>query len=343
MNEESDLVEDLDRLRIKEERVRRNNIKKTEKKLERKRQQEQKDLQLKMQPIGGNVSLITQDFVDKITKKHSVLNSNDILNDERNFPTLGKLNRTPKRDLAIGNSVLSVNSSNNKQVLSLGDFINAKTNESVVCKKLRIAVDTKYSGNPLDSDVPIRKRGKFREVPKPKRFSALKREINRDMEEYTEGVELQKLSLTDIIPNIITNEEIDNVVSIFITRIVELQEKLFKRDSIKGKYKRRYVVGFHETKKYLNLNKVKVIVIATDVKLIKKDDAMSCLINEIIELCKKNEVLYLFALKRKKLGIATLKYIPVSCMTILNYEGAEEQLTNIKLAISSYSTYGSNS
>lgn len=48
--------------------------------------------------------------------------------------------------------------------------------------------------------------------------------------------------------------------------VVKLQDKLYKRDPIKGFARRRYVLGFHETKKHLSLHRVKIVIIAPDLK-----------------------------------------------------------------------------
>ncbi|KAF5301004.1 hypothetical protein FQR65_LT08987 [Abscondita terminalis] len=388
MNPDSSIVESLDTLKIEEEKAIRNKAKKTIKKLERQKKRER----LKIQKVGGNINIITQDFVDKFIGKPSVSNPTEISDNEINFPALGNNNRITKRAVENVSSVNNIASSSDKQVLSLGDFIVAKSEGISTLKKENAVIDTRYAGNSLDSDAPVRKRGKHREKSKQKRDSFLKREIKLDIAELIENKEeIGNLSLKDIrnvckptvirkkevavepvknatisvfptvkefvdfgdqdevepeidkeeegivpqfpqyyrFPEIIISDDVDQKATIFITRMVELQEKLYKRDSLKGKYKRRYVVGFHQTKKYLNINKAKFIIIATDLKLVKENDALTCAVREIIELCKKNEVLYLFALKRRKIGNLTLKHIPVSCVAILNYEGAEEQLNNM--------------
>lgn len=43
----------------------------------------------------------------------------------------------------------------------------------------------------------------------------------------------------------------------------------------------------------------------------------------MVAIAKKENVHYYFALTRRKLGNITLKYIPISCVGILNYDGAE--------------------
>ncbi|KAF5295324.1 hypothetical protein FQA39_LY13189 [Lamprigera yunnana] len=296
MESGDNIVVDMDRLKLREERALRRKEKKVVQMLVKRKEKEEKELQFKIQPVGGNINLITQDFANKFSEQN--LNTLSVRY-ETNVPLLSKLCRTPK-----------------KEVLSLGDFLN---DSSVTHKPVKTQPYIKYSGNPLDSDLPVRKRGKQRETPKIKRPSALKRDILKDKPTYN-----TKYTLKDMFPNVTVIEDVNNSVSIFISRVVELQEKLFKRDHIKGTHKRRYVVGLHEAQKYLKLKKAKIIIIAYDIEFIKEDDAMSTVIKEIMETSKKNNAELMFALKRRTIGTLTMKHIPVSCIVILNYEGAEK-------------------
>lgn len=65
--------------------------------------------------------------------------------------------------------------------------------------------------------------------------------------------------------------ELENATKLLLTKIVSFQERLYKKNPLKGQIKRRYVVGFHEVKKYLKLGKVKMLVIATDIKVLKEN------------------------------------------------------------------------
>lgn len=40
--------------------------------------------------------------------------------------------------------------------------------------------------------------------------------------------------------------------------------------------------------------------------------------------CQETNVPYVFSLKRRQLGYALLKKVPVSCVGVLNYQGSEE-------------------
>lgn len=66
-------------------------------------------------------------------------------------------------------------------------------------------------------------------------------------------------------------EDLENATKTFMTRLVNIQEKLYQKNPLKGKIKRRYVVGFHEVKKYLKLGKIKILIIATDIKVFKEN------------------------------------------------------------------------
>lgn len=57
----------------------------------------------------------------------------------------------------------------------------------------------------------------------------------------------------------------------FLSKIVGFQEKLYKRNPLKGQIKKRCIVGFHEVKKYLKLGKIKVLLIATNIKVMKEN------------------------------------------------------------------------
>lgn len=62
-------------------------------------------------------------------------------------------------------------------------------------------------------------------------------------------------------------DDLNNATTAFLKRIVTFQEQAFKRDENKARIKKRYVLGIHETKKYILTNKVKLLVIAADMKI----------------------------------------------------------------------------
>lgn len=67
--------------------------------------------------------------------------------------------------------------------------------------------------------------------------------------------------------NILT-DELNNLTKTLLAAVVQLQQKLYKRDPIKGASKKRYVVGFHEVRKHLMLNKVKLVIIPPNLRIL---------------------------------------------------------------------------
>lgn len=169
---------DIDRIKLKEERRQRNKEKKAAKKLEKQRDREQKELLLKLQLRNNNVTLITQDFADKVVGGSSTtvaFHRQESFNNI-DFPELTSTGGKAKRH-SLPISYMEINNDKKKlSSLELADFI--YTPSTSTTKPVKIAsIPENYNGNPLDSDMPIRKRGKHKEVPKPKNHSKLKRDI----------------------------------------------------------------------------------------------------------------------------------------------------------------------
>ncbi|XP_031347206.1 uncharacterized protein LOC116173695 [Photinus pyralis] len=304
--------------------ISRNNRKKLQK------ENKQQKSNFKIHPIGGNLNLISEDFAKALSFNSTSSNSNENIEiDDANFPSLGQQMKHVKKPVRVHDSLFHCNLSN-ENLFSLQDFIQNKSPISSQVRKQKCGVNKKYSGNPLDAALPVRKSGKFRDIPKSKKHSKLKRDILMEKLETEPNctIYLKDLCNADVVTD-------DESVCSFIARVVELQEKLYKRDPIKGKSKRRFVVGLHEAKKYLTLNRVKVVIIAADIRVTKENGAVQEAVEEIINLCKQNYLSCFFALKKRKLGTLTLKSIPISCITVMNYEGAEEHFRKVKTYLNS--------
>lgn len=71
--------------------------------------------------------------------------------------------------------------------------------------------------------------------------------------------------------NIITTT-LNELLETFIKEIVTFQEKLYNKDPLKGNIKKRYIVGFHETKKFLKAHRVKFLIIASNIKVMENGE-----------------------------------------------------------------------
>ncbi|KAH6930417.1 hypothetical protein HPB50_013457 [Hyalomma asiaticum] len=67
----------------------------------------------------------------------------------------------------------------------------------------------------------------------------------------------------------VPSAEINNITRTLLTDLVFFQERLYQKDPIKARYKRRLVYGLKEVRKYLLLNKLKCIIFAPDIEEVK--------------------------------------------------------------------------
>lgn len=80
----------------------------------------------------------------------------------------------------------------------------------------------------------------------------------------------------------------------------------------------------NEIKKYLELKKIKLLIIAPDLEPNPGVGGLDETVTQMKIVCETNHVPYLFSLKRRKIGYILFKKVPVSCVGILSYDGCEE-------------------
>jgi ribosomal protein L7Ae-like RNA K-turn-binding protein len=139
--------------------------------------------------------------------------------------------------------------------------------------------------------------------------------------------------------NQIINKEIDQVCYMLLHEIVRFQDRMYHKNPIKAKSKRRYVMGIREVTKHLKLNKLKCVILAPNCEKIQSKGGLDDAINFIIETAMQKNVPFLFALGRKSLGKAVNKLVPISVVGIFDYAGAEEyfkQLVNLAKLVSQF-------
>nr|CAD7458673.1 unnamed protein product [Timema tahoe] len=119
--------------------------------------------------------------------------------------------------------------------------------------------------------------------------------------------------------------EINEAAEALIRELVRLQNRLYQRDPIKAQMKRRYVAGLRELKKYVSLKKLKLLIIAPDIDRIECKGGLDDTVNQLKESASIQNIPYVFALNRNKLGHLLLKKTPVSCLGVLRYEACEKK------------------
>ncbi len=124
--------------------------------------------------------------------------------------------------------------------------------------------------------------------------------------------------------NQIVNKEVDEVCSLLLHEIVRFQDRMYHKNPIKAKARRRYVMGIREVTKHLKLKKLKCVILAPNCEKIQSKGGLDEAINTIIEGAMEQNVPFLFALGRKALGKAVNKLVPISVVGIFDYAGADD-------------------
>ncbi len=216
--------------------------------------------------------------------------------------------------------------------------------------------------NLLDSSAPTRKRGKERESPKVKKPTTLKKiiiqeksssleksnnesiDIKTENDSQTENSDINDSKvvvnndLDEINKKILHNktyreycnqklsQEIDNIVVNLLSDLVVFQDRLYIRDPLKAKIRKRLSFGFREVTKYAIVNKVKMLIIAPDIEKIETKGGLDDTLTQLFKIINNNETPVVFALTRRNLGITCKKRGFISCVGVLNYDGSQVSL-----------------
>lgn len=111
--------------------------------------------------------------------------------------------------------------------------------------------------------------------------------------------------------------------------LFRFQKRAFDKNEVKGRSRKRYVVGFKEVKKNLDSNKLKLLIIAPDLEPSPGDGGIDEMVQSLISQAQNISVPYVFAIPRRKIGYVLMKKVPVSCVGILSYEGCDEIVKNV--------------
>ncbi|XP_067943712.1 selenocysteine insertion sequence-binding protein 2-like [Watersipora subatra] len=121
----------------------------------------------------------------------------------------------------------------------------------------------------------------------------------------------------------VLDKEIDINCTNLLQTLVKFQDRLYHKDPMKAKIKRRLVLGLREVTKHLKLRRVKLVIISPNLEKIRSKGGLDDALNMIINLCREQDVPFVFALGRRSLGRACAKLVPVSVVGVFNYQGAE--------------------
>ncbi|XP_028660688.2 selenocysteine insertion sequence-binding protein 2-like isoform X8 [Erpetoichthys calabaricus] len=323
----------------------------------------------------------------KTTSNQNMFNVKEPIKAQKAEKTSGKKSKVPVQ-LDLGNVLAVLEQKQQAQkskldaksvVLSVGGALPVMPKGPSIPKKHPRQVE-QLPHNPLDSTSPLVKKGKQREVPKPKKSTPMKRIILKEREErkqrrlyeeqgiffpaedendvskdvcfdlpheeettetcLTEQCETKESSAPDSLtaashPKIhsrrfreycsqVLNKDVDECVISLLKELVRFQDRLYQKDPMKAKIKRRLVMGLREVLKHLKLKKVKCVIISPNCEKIQSKGGLDEALQTIISTCMEQSVPFVFALNRKALGHCVNKAVPVSVVGIFNYDGAQD-------------------
>uniref|UniRef100_UPI00398F1935 selenocysteine insertion sequence-binding protein 2-like isoform X2 n=1 Tax=Pristiophorus japonicus TaxID=55135 RepID=UPI00398F1935 len=123
--------------------------------------------------------------------------------------------------------------------------------------------------------------------------------------------------------NQVLSKDIDECVTLLLQELVRFQERIYQKDPIKAKLKRRLVMGLREVTKHMKLKKIKCVIISPNCEKIQSKGGLDEALYNVIAMAREQEIPFVFALGRKALGRCVNKLVPVSVVGIFNYSGAE--------------------
>uniref|UniRef100_A0A8C0H986 SECIS binding protein 2 n=1 Tax=Chelonoidis abingdonii TaxID=106734 RepID=A0A8C0H986_CHEAB len=246
-------------------------------------------------------------------------------------------------------------------VLSVGGAIPLLSKEPTTVTKNQQLNQGKTPHNPLDSSAPLVKKGKQREVPKAKKPTSLKKIILKEREQrkqhlleqttipkddgdtvhqceesttedqtLTQDTKTEYLTLEQLLIffssycSQVLSKEVDSCVTDLLKELVRFQDRLYQKDPVKAKTKRRLVMGLREVLKHLKLKKLKCVIISPNCEKIQSKGGLDETLHTIIDCACEQNIPFVFALNRKALGRCVNKAVPVSVVGIFSYDGAQD-------------------
>uniref|UniRef100_A0A2P2I2M2 Serine/arginine repetitive matrix protein 2-like n=1 Tax=Hirondellea gigas TaxID=1518452 RepID=A0A2P2I2M2_9CRUS len=148
-------------------------------------------------------------------------------------------------------------------------------------------------------------------------------EMNADLQRKIHMQQLRAVVPTKLFQCNQVTRALDIHMKSFLEDLVRFQQRQFMLEPIKAKSKRRYMCGIKETEK--RLHKVKLLLIAPDIE--RKIPLIMKQLQDLLEHAEECNVPVVFGLSRRKM--AKICKLPIgkkiSCIGIINYEGAEEK------------------
>ncbi|XP_016057956.1 PREDICTED: selenocysteine insertion sequence-binding protein 2 [Miniopterus natalensis] len=138
----------------------------------------------------------------------------------------------------------------------------------------------------------------------------------------------------------VLSKEVDACVTDLLKELVRFQDRMYQKDPVKAKTKRRLVLGLREVLKHLKLRKLKCVIISPNCEKIQSKGGLDDTLHTIIDYACEQNIPFVFALNRKALGRSLNKAVPVSVVGIFSYDGAQDQFHRmVELTVAAREAY----
>ncbi|KYO20653.1 selenocysteine insertion sequence-binding protein 2 isoform A [Alligator mississippiensis] len=138
----------------------------------------------------------------------------------------------------------------------------------------------------------------------------------------------------------VLSKEVDSCVTDLLKELVRFQDRLYQKDPVKAKTKRRLVMGLREVLKHLKLKKLKCVIISPNCEKIQSKGGLDETLHTIIDCACEQNIPFVFALNRKALGHCVNKAVPVSVVGIFSYDGAQDHFHRmVQLTVEARTAY----
>ncbi|XP_017863339.1 PREDICTED: uncharacterized protein LOC108613992 [Drosophila arizonae] len=135
-----------------------------------------------------------------------------------------------------------------------------------------------------------------------------------------------------------TTPRLKELTTQLLNDLDRFQKRAYAHNEIKARAHPRFVVGFRESLSRLRIYKVKLLILAPDCEICPIPGGLDDTIDELKSVCQQQNVPYCFSLMRRELAHALYKRAQISCVAILNYDGANETFKQLlqELDVASY-------
>ncbi|KAI9551806.1 hypothetical protein GHT06_022142 [Daphnia sinensis] len=338
--------------------------KKLREKQKKKQAREEKLLAEKLAPKGQKVTIITPKLMEQFLQsgRRTVGPSKPVMKlNEDMFPALGKrgvtgnisesesewetteievvqkepvvTQRNVKRSDPIEFDLMALITKKNTKKKTTSD--NSKKNKS----------RPGLVANVLDRSAPTLSRGKIRN--KKRKLSEIRKAllVAKAKKKIAHELEVPAVRPNGARPHILHSKKFREYCDQMLTDQIDLlardmlyhlrmfQDRVYKKDPIKARMKKRLVAGLREVTKQVERNRVKIIFLAPDIQRCPETGGLDEAVKRLLDSARRLDLPIVYALSRRKLGRVLFKKVPVSCCGILNYQATEETWKQLTEAV----------